>query len=327
VSTAAPARAEVWTRHWASGSPHSCAGSYGDTYGGAFAAFWRGVLARTPAGARVLDLATGAGALPRLFLQLAPELGLDIDAVDLADVAPAWIHALPSDQAGRLRFHGRTALEQLPFGDASFDRVVSQYGLEYARRPEALDELRRVLRPGGGCALVFHHAEARPVRLARIELEHIDWLTSTDGLLAAARSMIDPMVRAATPAGRAGLATDHRALAARQTFNDAQERLEQRARAAPDGADVLLEARDAVAGALGLARTQGLHAGAESALAGLATDLADARLRLRELRDCALDAPAAATLAEALAAASSTPTLDTLRDGSHLMGWTLRIDT
>ncbi|MCP5286133.1 MAG: hypothetical protein H6933_14685 [Burkholderiaceae bacterium] len=75
-------RAAVWARHWASGSPHSCAGSYGATYGGAVAAFWRGVLAEVAPGARTLDLATGAAALPRLFLELAPQLGLAIEAVD-----------------------------------------------------------------------------------------------------------------------------------------------------------------------------------------------------------------------------------------------------
>ena len=43
-------RQAVWTRHWATGAAHSCAGTYADTYGGAIADFWRGVHADTAPG-------------------------------------------------------------------------------------------------------------------------------------------------------------------------------------------------------------------------------------------------------------------------------------
>jgi ubiquinone/menaquinone biosynthesis C-methylase UbiE len=44
--------------------------------------------------------------------------------------------------------------EALPFPDASFDAVVSQFGLMFfADRIRALSEMRRVLRPGGQMAV------------------------------------------------------------------------------------------------------------------------------------------------------------------------------
>jgi SAM-dependent methyltransferase len=326
VSVAAPTRTAVWTRHWAGGSPHSCAGSYGDTYGGAIAAFWQSVLKQTAAGSRILDLATGAGALPRLFFEQRPDLVLSIDAVDLVESTPRWLDTLPSAQARSIRFHTGTPLENLPFADGEFDLVVSQYGLEYARRPEAIDELRRVRAGRGRTALVLHHADARPVRLAAVEVGHIEWLRAGDGLIAAARAMIEPMSRAATPEGRSSLALDSDALTARNIFNNVQERLSQRADSAPDGADLLHEARDAVAQALQAARAQGEATDAHAALSALESNLSDARLRLQELVDCALDARAAATLAATLGGTTSPPALATLVDQGHLMGWTLRIE-
>jgi SAM-dependent methyltransferase len=46
-----------------------------------------------------------------------------------------------------------TDVENLPFGDAQFDVVMSQFGHMFAPRPEvAVSEMLRVLRPGGTLA-------------------------------------------------------------------------------------------------------------------------------------------------------------------------------
>lgn len=312
-------RAAVWARHWASGSPHSCAGSYGATYGGVVADFWRALLHEVPVGARTLDLASGSGALPRLFLQLAPQRLGTLDAVDLTPTPPPWF-ASPAAQA--VRFHGGISIEALPFADASLDLVVSQYGLEYAG-PAARAEARRVLAPGGRIALVLHHAQSRPVQLAALEMAHIDWLRGS--LLPAAAAMAGPLARAATPQGRAALAADAAAHASRERFNAVQSALAQRIAAQGDGADVLFELRDAVGQALALAHRHGDGAAAAGALAQIDQHLADVHWRLRELRGCALDAEAMQALALALAAGQGTHRIGTLSEGEHLMGWTLRV--
>jgi SAM-dependent methyltransferase len=48
------------------------------------------------------------------------------------------------------------AEDRLPFEDASFDRVIAIHVLEHLRNlPAALEEIRRVLRPGGAFAIVI----------------------------------------------------------------------------------------------------------------------------------------------------------------------------
>jgi SAM-dependent methyltransferase len=307
-------RQAVWSRHWATGAPHSCAGSYGALYGGAIAEFWGAVHAHTRAGARVLDLASGSGAVPRLLRRLRPELDCRYEAADLSLSVPQdapWLH-----------FHPGVAAEALPFADAGFDLLTSQYGVEYGDLERVLRELLRLRRPQGRIALVLHHAASRPVRLARTELNHLRWLDGSDGLLTACRAMLPLLLLARTPEGRTRLTDDAAAEATRLRFNEAQDALAERARAQPDGADVLGEVQDAVAAVLGTAVQAG-QAPAEAALAALRQRLADSRWRLQELCDCALDETAARAVSSHLHACGLQPDLTPLADGQHLMGWAL----
>ena len=316
-------RQRVWTRHWSSGATHSCAGSYeGSTYGGAIAAFWQALHASTPAGAHVLDVATGRGALPRLLLQARPELEFQIDAIDIAQLDAAWLADMAPVQAARATFHARVSAESLPFENGRFDLVVSQYGLEYADLERALPELLRVRAEHGRIGLVLHHANSRPVTLAGVEIDHIDWLRGPDGLLPATAAILEPLARAGTPQGRARLAADPLAEAARVRFGVAQDAAEARALACTDGADVLGETRDAVSQIIGLALQQG-EGVARAAQQLLDQRLVDARWRLSELRQCALDAGAAQRLCGWFEAAGLAVVLQELHDGPHLMGWSL----
>ncbi len=97
------------------------------------------------AGERVLDVGTGTG----VVAITAARAGAQVKAVDLT---PALI------EAGR--HNARLAqvdvewqegdAEALPYPDASFDVVMSQFGHMFAPRPDvAIAEMRRVLKPGG----------------------------------------------------------------------------------------------------------------------------------------------------------------------------------
>ncbi len=100
-------------------------------------------------GERVLDLATGTGWTSRLVARCGAQVdGVDI-AVDLLEAARARATAegLP------IAYHLGDA-EALPFEDASFDAVISTFGVMFASRPEvAAAELARIVRPGGRLAL------------------------------------------------------------------------------------------------------------------------------------------------------------------------------
>jgi demethylmenaquinone methyltransferase/2-methoxy-6-polyprenyl-1,4-benzoquinol methylase len=104
---------------------------------------WRRfMVSRVPPGSRVLDVATGTGAV-------ALELQARGCAVVGIDQSPEML-AVARTRGLDVR-EGRA--ESLPFGDGEFDALTFTYLLRYVDDPVAtLQELRRVVRPGGTIA-------------------------------------------------------------------------------------------------------------------------------------------------------------------------------
>ncbi len=317
-------RSEVWSRYWALGARHSCGGSFGDAYGGAIGRWWQQVFEALPAGSRVLDLATGSGALLQLGLAHTRFDDIRLEGVDLMHAAPPWLGQLSPAQAARVHIHHGVATEQLPLADGSIDLVTSQFGLEYTRLSQTLAEARRVLRAGGSLRAVLHHSLARPLELARHEIAHIHWLLQPAGLLDLASQMAEPLALAATPAGRAGLAQDAGANALRQAFNAMQDQRIERARtqACPD---VLHELQPMLAQLFRSATEQGAEAGRRVVQTHVQT-LQDAAFRLQDLLDHALTPEALAALAQQLQRHGFVVRTGALSDGGQAMGWTLEAD-
>ncbi len=97
--------------------------------------------------ADVLETAAGTGAVTRA---LASELGRDtrIVATDLNEPMIARAKSQLSDRPG-ITWQQADALA-LPFGNATFDLVVCQFGaMFFPDRPKGYSEARRVLKPGG----------------------------------------------------------------------------------------------------------------------------------------------------------------------------------
>lgn len=323
ISQQADASNQAWTDYWRSGALHSCGTSFSANYGGSIAAFWQGVFSRLQPGDRVLDLATGNGALPQLLIDSRPEPDIACDAIDLAPIAPTWRSRLAAPQQQRLLFLGGTHSECLPFEDRRYALVVSQYGMEYTDLGASVPEMLRVLRRPSRIALLVHHAASRPVSLAQDELLHIDWLLAPKGLLSLATALLHPLAQAGTAVGRQALAHDRHAIESRERFNAAQRLLAQRASNAlcPD---VLYETREVLAGVLDLA-AHGDVAAARGSLASIHSALAHSRVRLTDLRRCALDAAGVAALASRCPCASP-PHIAQISEGENLMGWTVQID-
>lgn len=101
------------------------------------------------AGERILDIGTGTGWAARL----AAWRGASVTGVD---IAPGMLSAAETLSAGldpRPVFRQASA-EALPFGEESFDAVISTYGVIFSSNPStAVAEMARVLRPGGRLAL------------------------------------------------------------------------------------------------------------------------------------------------------------------------------
>ena len=315
-------RAAAWTRYWRTGADHSCAGSYAAAYDGAIADFWRSGFSALPPGGRILDLGTGNGPLPKMLMGLASRPDLQCDAIDLAEVAPAWFAELPEAARERVRFHSGCTMESLPFEACTFSLVVSQWGLEYSNLNVSAPEVLRVLALEGRIQLLLHHVDALPVTLAGRELEHLQWLLHDSAYLASVEDMLEPMALAATPEGRAKLMQDAQATRAKEAFNSQQDAISKRI---DEGSctDVLVDVRDTLGTLFSVAQQHGAAA-AREALGRLRVELRDSQLRLQELRDHALDHAAASALALQLAQGGSYQ-LEVLRDKEQIMGWALTV--
>jgi len=108
----------------------------------------RRAAAMKPAG-QTVDLGCGPGYLVLQLAQAAP--GLHVTGIDLADemLVAAEAYARRSGLDERVAFK-KGDVAQIPFPDGSLDLVVSTFSLHHWSDPvRALDEIARVLRPGG----------------------------------------------------------------------------------------------------------------------------------------------------------------------------------
>jgi len=159
-------RAARWQRYW-----NKQAGSYDRVMAGwerrLFAGSREWACSRTAG--EVLEVAVGTG----LNFPHYPA-GVTLTGVDLSD----RMLDLARERAAHL---GRQVTlrqgdaQALPFGDASFDTAVCTLGLCAIPDPQAaLDEMLRVLRPGGRLVLLDHVAgSAWPVRAGQWLLERV----------------------------------------------------------------------------------------------------------------------------------------------------------
>jgi len=309
-------RQRAWTTYWHSGALHSCPTSFVGNYAGAIAEFWSEVGKSLPAPARVLDVGTGNGSIPKFLMDIAADRGVvEIDGVDAAQIAPTW-HS--TADTPRVRFHSGVRMEALPFPDAAFDVVCSQFAIEYASAPEAWTEALRVLKPGGSLCWVMHHRASVFASVAAQERDHLAWLLQADGLFGAAADLAPWLMR--HRAGEASVAMSSEANAARSRFNGIQQDLESRIQASAS-ADVLGEVR---------AQLHAILARSTEPVAALSQyrqQLQESMLRSSDLVDRALDSDRVRNLASWLEdhRPGATVAVETLRQEEGILAWGLKL--
>jgi SAM-dependent methyltransferase len=98
-------------------------------------------------GRTVLDLGAGTGKLTRQLVETAAH----VVAVEPGDAMRAELErAVPQAEALR------GSAEEIPLPDESVDAITVGQAFHWFRHDEALPEMRRVLRPGGGVALLWN---------------------------------------------------------------------------------------------------------------------------------------------------------------------------
>ncbi len=171
---AVPHIAGFWDTYWR-GTHENAAHREGGAQEPILASFWeeffrRELVARTePA---ILDLACGNGAVTGHARRLFPELRVhcsDFSLSALLDLQRRY-PGCPCVVADAAR---------LPLAAASFDLVVSQFGLEYAGTA-ALEEAAGLLAPGGVMALLVHVHEGAIYRECEYNRDTVAALQSLD---------------------------------------------------------------------------------------------------------------------------------------------------
>ncbi len=104
--------------------------------------------ARPSSGQRVLDVGCGTG----VVALAAARTGAKVTGIDLTPELVARARENSATMGLEAEWHEGDA-EAMPFPDASFDMVLSQFGHMFAPRPDVVTkEMLRVLKPGGTLA-------------------------------------------------------------------------------------------------------------------------------------------------------------------------------
>jgi len=321
------ARAGAWDRYWSYGHLHSFSQVADGNYAGAVAEFWDSVFSELPDGSRILDIATGNGALPLLALDKAVQgsRAFTLHGTDIAAIAPAEQVSDPAlrSRLAAISFHPRTPAESLPFADGSFDLVTSQFGLEYSDPEQSIPEVARVLRPGGRLALIVHHQDSAAVTAARAETAQLGFVIDDNRLFLKARNLL--RAQAENRAGKHSRNAKEPSKVARKrkALDDAVSRIEQAGREQSHNRMLLgplnyvrevLAMRDRIGPAQALDWLDEARQRVEAS-----------RERLRAMQAAARSESAMASLSEMLVAAGAqAPEMGALHEtNGELVGWCL----
>ena len=120
-------------------------------------------------GTKVLDVATGTGnlAIP------AAKKGANVTGIDIAPNLIEQAVARAAAEGVDAKFEVGDA-EALPYGDGSFDVVMTMFGAMFAPRPDVTaSELKRVTKPGGLIAMANWTPEAFTGQMFKTGAKHV----------------------------------------------------------------------------------------------------------------------------------------------------------
>lgn len=181
---------DPWSGYWAKqGKSGGCVPNADPPFVAMLDMIWGDFAGRLQPGAKILDLATGDGSVLRRLQSAGRRFDLlGVDSATALPPAPKGIKLKPG-----------ISMERLPYADASFDAVTSQFGVEYGDPELVVAEIRRVLRPSGLFLFLVHHADSQVVCHNRARRDALVWASRDSGILAKARQLAQARMTFAIP--------------------------------------------------------------------------------------------------------------------------------
>ncbi len=171
--------AQQWSTFWERGSITTFMGRFENNYDSDLLAFWLLELDQIAKDSKLIDLATGNGALALIAARYSAEnnRNFNITAIDYAEIKPGLGVSNQDHQLLKnIHFMGDTNIEDTGLNTASFDVAISQFGFEYGDANRSVTEIARLLKPQNSKAILMVHHETSAIltqtreTLAQIEL-------------------------------------------------------------------------------------------------------------------------------------------------------------
>lgn len=169
-------KAAAWSQYWSKSSIAATAGCLPNLPAAVsdhLQQVWHSFFDSLPAGARLLDLGTGSGAV--LIEAKARRPDLCLTGIDYAARLP--------ELGDGITMLTETRMDQLPFGNNEFDAVTGQFAIEYSSIPAVLQEIDRVLAREGKYQFLCHHVAGVIIRDNQARFAALNWLLSHAGLI------------------------------------------------------------------------------------------------------------------------------------------------
>lgn len=182
---------DIWSSYWRGPRLVCSLAGTGIGYPEALVEVWRRFFAQFPEGTRLLDIATGNGAVAIIASDTARSLGrrFEVHGCDQADIDPAAHLRGTGFATEGIRFHPRTPAEHTGFPAAYFDVVTGQFALEYTGMPASVVEAARILKPGGTARFILHMKGSEIYTQTERQLQDIHLAMTELGVLQKARAM------------------------------------------------------------------------------------------------------------------------------------------
>jgi len=177
----------AWSLYWSEDRLHSCVARSSDEDQKVLRELWCDFSRELELNSRLLDLATGNGAVVDALI--SANSSLQVDAVDKASINPQK-YLKNNNNLSEVNFHANTDILDLPFEPATFDAITSQFGIEYAGLEGISARVMRNLKVGGRFQFVIHHAHSGIILSSKKKIIEIEQLTRKAGILETLISVI-----------------------------------------------------------------------------------------------------------------------------------------